>query len=217
MPARLRTLSPGATLGPPIQVAMTGLPPSLAKFSNSPRPRSADRSCPAARARPANRRRWGRRRPRDGLVVLFGAARRPGYRQGCRGSSGEGETRSARSSFFRASWASLPPQASRASVASTPGPPALVTMARRGPFGRGCLPRASEAWKSSAMVFTRSTPQRRNAASSTSSLPVSEPVWEAAALAAASVRPGLMTMIGFERATSRAAERNDLASPTDSI
>ena len=40
------------------------------------------------------------------------------------------------------------------------------------------------------MLLTRSTPLRRKAASSTSSLPVSEPVWEAAALAAAAVRPG---------------------------
>ena len=56
---------------------------------------------------------------------------------------------------------------------------------------------------------TRSTPQRRKAASSTSSLPVREPVCEAAACAAASVRPALMTMIGLVSATSRAAERND--------
>ena len=40
------------------------------------------------------------------------------------------------------------------------------------------------------MLLTRSTPLRRNAASSTSSLPVSDPVCEAAALAAAAVRPG---------------------------
>ena len=51
----------------------------------------------------------------------------------------------------------------------------------------------------------------------TSSLPVSAPVWEAAAFAAASVRPALMTMIGLVRATSRAADRNERASPIDSM
>ena len=60
-------------------------------------------------------------------------------------------------------------------------------------------------------------PERRKAASRTSSLPVNAPVCEAAARDAASERPALMTMIGFRSATSRAAERNDRASPTDSI
>ena len=67
------------------------------------------------------------------------------------------------------------------------------------------------------MVSTRSTPERRNAASSTSSLPVSDPVCDAAALAAAAVRPALMTMIGLASATSRAADRNPRASPIDSM
>src|ERR1035441_5276598 len=44
------------------------------------------------------------------------------------------------------------------------------------------------------MVPTRSTPLRRKAASSTSSLPVREPVCDAAALAAAAERPGLLMM-----------------------
>ena len=38
-----------------------------------------------------------------------------------------------------------------------------------------------------------------------------------AALAASSLRPVLSTMIGFARATSRAAERNALASPMVSM
>ena len=71
--------------------------------------------------------------------------------------------------------------------------------------------------KRSEMLSTRNTPLRRKAASSTSSEPVREPVWEAAALPAASVRPAFMTMIGFVRATSRAAERKELASPMDSM
>ena len=67
--------------------------------------------------------------------------------------------------------------------------------------------------KSSGIVFTRRTPTRRNAASSTSSLPVREPVCEAAAFDAASERPTLMTIMGLVSATSRAAERNERASP----
>jgi hypothetical protein len=70
---------------------------------------------------------------------------------------------------------------------------------------------------SSEMLLTRSTPVRRKAASSTSSLPVRLPVCDAAAFAAASVRPALMTMIGLVSATSRAAERKLRASPIDSM
>ena len=39
---------------------------------------------------------------------------------------------------------SSPPAAMSASVARTPGPPALVRMVRRGPLGRGCLARTSD-------------------------------------------------------------------------
>ena len=39
--------------------------------------------------------------------------------------------------------ASWPPPRMRASVASTPGPPAFVSTVRRGPLGRGCLPSTS--------------------------------------------------------------------------
>ena len=70
---------------------------------------------------------------------------------------------------------------------------------------------------SSEMVSTRKTPTRWKAACKTSSLPVSDPVCEAAALAAPSVRPGLMTMIGLVSATSRAADRNARASPMVSM
>ena len=113
--------------------------------------------------------------------------------------------------------ASSPPPATSASVASTPGPPALVRMHSRLPRGRGCLASTSDMKKMSAMLFTRSTPLRRKAASSTSSLPVSAPVCEAAALAAAAVRPALITMTGLVSETSRAAERNERASPIDSM
>ncbi len=71
--------------------------------------------------------------------------------------------------------------------------------------------------KTCEIELTRSTPTRRNAASRTSSLPASEPVCDAAALAAASVRPALITMIGLVSATSRDADKNDRASPIDSM
>ena len=67
------------------------------------------------------------------------------------------------------------------------------------------------------MELTRNTPHRRNAALSTSSLPASAPVCEAAAFAAAAVRPALMTMIGLVSATSRAAEMKERASPIYSM
>ena len=104
-----------------------------------------------------------------------------------------------------------------ASVAMTPGPPALVTIERRGPRGRGCFARISETSNSSLMESTRSTPARRNAASRTSSEPVREPVCDAAAFAAWAVRPGLMTMIGLVSATSRADDRKARASPIVSM
>ena len=67
------------------------------------------------------------------------------------------------------------------------------------------------------MLCTRRTPERRKAASNTSSLPVRAPVCEAAARDAASERPALITMIGLLSATSRAADKNERASPTDSM
>src|SRR5664279_1804414 len=97
------------------------------------------------------------------------------------------------------------PSEINASVASTPGPPALVTIVKRGPLGRGCFASTWDILNRSEISLTRSTPQRRNAASSTSSEPVNDPVCVAAARLPASVRPGLMTIIGLFNATSRAA------------
>src|SRR5215831_17740566 len=119
----------------------------------------------------------------------------------------EGRTPSRRPSVSPDSEASSPPLATSASVASTPGPPALVTIVSRGPRGRGCRPRTSANLKTSPMSVTRRTPLRRKAASNTSSEPVSAPVCEAAALLAAAERPALMTMIGLVSATSRVADR----------
>ena len=43
------------------------------------------------------------------------------------------------------------------------------------------------------------------------------PVCELAAFEAASVRPALMTIMGLRSVTSRAADKNERASPTDSM
>jgi len=127
-----------------------------------------------------------------------------------------------RTSFSRAivssdSSVSSPPPPISVSVARTPGPPAFVTIDSRRPRGRGCLARISDTSNSSLIESTRRTPARRKAVSRTSSDPVSEPVWEAAAFAACAVRPGLMTMIGLVSATSRADERKARASPIVSM
>ena len=80
------------------------------------------------------------RRDFDGLAHSAPGRRRPECRSDCCGSSAAG------SSSFRActvsadSSASSPPAARSARRSpARPGPPALVTIVRRGPFGRGCL------------------------------------------------------------------------------
>ena len=67
--------------------------------------------------------------------------------------------------------------------------------------------------KSSMIRSTRNTPQRRKAASSTSSLPVNDPVCVTAPRDASSVRPGLMTMIelGQSRLSCRRQEGSSVA------
>ena len=107
------------------------------------------------------------------IALRFGVAQ--GCRSDCCGSTAPAGFRRTPPSSPATSSASSPPPATSASVASTPGPPALVRMASRLPRGRGCFASTSDMKKMSAMLFTRSTPLRRNAASSTSSLPVSEP------------------------------------------
>ncbi len=103
------------------------------------------------------------------------------------------------------------------SAARTPGPPALLTTARRGPSGLRAFESASAVWNRSSTLFTRSTPTRRRAASSTSSSLTVQVECQAKARAAAPVRPALIMMIGFCKATSRAAERKDRMLTMDSM
>ena len=98
------------------------------------------------------------------------------------------------------------------------GPPAFVTIVRRGPARPRLLRQHLRHVENLGdAVDSQARRCARNAASSTSSLPASAPVCDAAALAAASVRPALITMIGLVSATSRAAERKDRASPMVSM
>ncbi len=216
MPARLSNATPGSTDVPPIQLARTGMAARLARAASCSALRAGSVMPCGARiaskpSHPGSRRTVSTASPyRDGSASPRISTGLPWLQ--CGGS------RAFKASIVaELSAASSPPAPSNASVASTPGPPALVTIARRRPRGRGCLPSTSAISNSSAMRSTRKTPQRRKAASRTSSLPVSAPVCDAAALAAAAVRPALMTMMGLARATSRAAERNSRGLPIDSM
>ena len=184
MEAWLSMRTPSATPSPPIQLASTGLRAVCAANTN----------CLAVSA---------------GSVIACGAtmARRPSVLGSAsalctaRAKRSGGASPSTSTGFAwlqcdgrneskwlivsGASSGKVAPANTAASVAKTAGPPAFVTMASRGPRGRGCISRASERSNSSAIESTRNTPHRRNTASSTSSCPVSAPVCDAAALAAA--------------------------------
>ena len=102
-----------------------------------------------------------------------------------------GSASSSRRSVSSERSASTPPPSSRASAAITPGPPAFVTIARRGPLGGRSRASSSAVANTSAIRSTRTIPARSNAASKTVSSPAIAPVWETAALADAGKRPAL--------------------------
>ena len=76
-----------------------------------------------------------------------------------------GSTESRRAMVFSEIGARVPPPSTRASVAMTPGPPPLVTMARRLLLNRGVADRVSTASNISRVLNTRNMPARRMAAS----------------------------------------------------
>lgn len=104
----------------------------------------------------------------------------------------------------------------RASVAITPGPPALVTMANREPKGGRTRATNSAVSKISPISHTRTASARRKAASQTASSPARAPVWELAARADSVKRPALYTTMGLVRAKARAADMNRRACEMDS-
>ena len=195
MPARLRIASPAATSAPAHPAGQHRLARAAARSGLQRLGGAASgRSSPAASgstSRPSLFGSRGRDLQRLGVALGAGVAEdvdrvavAPVRRAGRRSSAADRLGRQRRPA--------RPPPAISASVASTPGPPALVTMRQARPA------RAAAAWPAPRpcrtarrCVSTRSTPQRRKAASSTSSLPVSEPVCEAAALAAGLGAAGL--------------------------
>ncbi|ASC70786.1 hypothetical protein XM38_017330 [Halomicronema hongdechloris C2206] len=141
---------------------------------------------------------WGRASPRmvDG---------------GCHGSSGRGRNRSKAVHRFPAKGSQLAAGGDQGVGGLRPqGRRPLVMIVSRGPWGRGfCFPQHFRQVKQlrdpCSPAGRRRSGERRHRR--TASLPAREPVWEAAAWAAASVRPALITMMGLVRATSRAADR----------
>lgn len=77
--------------------------------------------------------------------------------------------------------ASTTPFSAALSAAITPGPPPLVTIARRPPCGNLLAESTRAAAKSCVYVWTRTLPPRRSAASKTASSPTRAPVWRYAA------------------------------------
>ncbi len=100
------------------------------------------------------------------------------------------------------------PFASQASAARMPGPPALVRMATRGPFGGGWCESRTPTSNSSSNVLVRMTPAWRKSASTMVSLAASAPVCDEAARWPARDRPDLTTTIGLSRPTRRAISLN---------
>jgi len=97
-----------------------------------------------------------------------------------------------------------------------PGPPALVTMATRGPAGRGWFASSAAMSNMSSSVSARITPAWRNSASTATSLAARAAVWEPAARVPAAVRPAFTARIGFLRPTRRARRAKRRGLPKDS-
>ena len=114
--------------------------------------------------------------------------------------------------------ASSPPPWISASVASTPGPPALVTMAR--PIAPGTrllrqhFAHVEDVGDGVHAQHADATERRvQNIVADRSANRCAKPQPSRPA----AVRPALITMMGLVSETSRAADRNARASPIDSI
>ena len=198
-----------ATDSPPIQLASTGLPWMWAYCREllGGRGRVGHRLRGEDHQQPVDARIGGGDFERLGISRR--RRRRPGCRSGCVAPGRRQERVEGSPAGRGGASASSPPAVDQRVGGQDAGPAGIGDDRQaRARAGRGCLARTSAMSKRSEIESTRSTPTRRKAASSTSSLPASEPVCDAAAFAAASVRPALITMIGLVSATSRAAERN---------
>ena len=99
----------------------------------------------------------------------------------------------------------------------TPGPPALVTMARRSPLARHGVDNSRAAANNCPTLPARTAPARSSAASNTSSAPARDPVWASAARAPGAWRPAFTTTTGFIRAAARKPLMKPRASATPSM
>ncbi len=188
--ARLRMRLASRTDSPPIQALRTGfLAPAAASTSFRAVSFGSVIACGVKMARAQST-------PSSSSTVAAAAA----YRSG--GASPRTST-----GFLRDQWAGrirlssfivesvkrarTPPRSIKASVAITPGPPALVTMARRSPRGSRSRARSSAQSNMSSELWIRTMPARSNAASYTASSPAMAPVWDAAAFADSGNRPAL--------------------------
>ena len=216
MPASRRIRAPSATSAPPIHEARTGLPSIRACLTS------------AFAVAVGSVIAWGVRitsRPSvSGSAAAISSAF--AYRSG--GASPmmsigllwlqtAGRTALRRSIVSGLISVSSPPPPMSASVARTPGPPALVTIDSRRPAGPRLL---GQDLGDLEQLADRVDPQHARPPEGR----VEDVVGagerarvDAAAFAAWAVRPGLMTMIGFVIATSRAADRNARASPMVSM
>ena len=109
------------------------------------------------------------------------------------------------------------PNSQTASVAMMPGPPELVTIATRSPFGIGQLANTLAVEKRSLSDISRMTPDCFKSASAARSPPAREPVCEEAAEAPAAERPALSATMGFFLEMRVASLRKFAGSGIDSM
>ena len=103
-----------------------------------------------------------------------------------------------------------------ASAVTTPQPPAVVTIAVRGPCGSGCVANVAAASNASSTVAVRVMPAWRHMPSKTRSSAARLPVWLAAARCPPLVAPPFTTTMGLRRAASRSRSNSARPSATPS-
>ena len=111
---------------------------------------------------------------------------------------------------------SVSPASAQASAASTPAPPALVTMATRGPVGSGWACNRAAASRSSPTERVAVMPAWVNSAPRVMVRVAAAAVCEAAARRPASVRPASTVNTGIRRVTRRAVREKARGLPKDS-
>ena len=162
-------------------------------------------------------RRGRRRRPRARPRVSVGSRVAEDVDRVAMAPPGPGRNASSRAIVSGEISASSPPAPIRASVAMTPGPPALVTIVRRATARPGLL---REDLGDLEQLADRVHAEDADAAESgvEDFIGAGERAGVGGGrLGGGGGMPALMTMIGLVSATSRAAKRNERALPIDSM